>query len=194
VNRSIFFAAGIIIAGFIPLFYVERRGGPHLRPDGAAYAYALAGGLIATFTVTPALSALIIARACAGNRNVRGASPASRLHAIVEFLDPSPGHHVGGAIVMIALAGFRRSLAGLGVFAKLEEGNLWIRATLPSTIFVGGRQHLHQRMRRVVSTFRRWSPSFRSRGAGRRHRRRRFLQRRVFRAAQTDERMAPQDR
>ena len=35
VSRSIFFAAAIIIAAFLPLFTLTRRRGPHLRADGA---------------------------------------------------------------------------------------------------------------------------------------------------------------
>src|SRR5215475_13408140 len=55
VSRSIFFAAGIIIAGFIPLFTLSGVEGHIFGPMAKTYAYALAGGLIATFTVTPAL-------------------------------------------------------------------------------------------------------------------------------------------
>src|SRR5207249_3640659 len=60
VNRSIFFAAGIIIAAFIPLFTLSGVEGHIFGPMAQTYAYALAGGLIATFTVTPALSAIIL--------------------------------------------------------------------------------------------------------------------------------------
>src|ERR1700704_1357333 len=55
VSRSIFFAAGIIIAGFIPLFTLSGVEGHIFGPMAKTYAYALAGGLLATFTVTPAL-------------------------------------------------------------------------------------------------------------------------------------------
>src|SRR6266481_1867423 len=60
VNRSILFAAGIIIAAFIPLFTLSGVEGHIFGPMAKTYAYALAGGLIATFTVTPALSAFLL--------------------------------------------------------------------------------------------------------------------------------------
>ena len=60
VNRSIFFAAGIIIAAFIPLFTLSGVEGHIFGPMAKTYAYALAGGLIATFTVTPALCAFLL--------------------------------------------------------------------------------------------------------------------------------------
>src|SRR5262249_21785116 len=60
VSRSIFFAAAIIIAAFIPLFTLGGVEGNIFGPMARTYAYALAGGLLATFTVTPALSAIIL--------------------------------------------------------------------------------------------------------------------------------------
>src|SRR3954467_4996119 len=58
VSRSIFFAAAIIIAAFLPLFTLSGVEGNIFGPMARTYAYALAGGLLATFTVTPALSAI----------------------------------------------------------------------------------------------------------------------------------------
>src|SRR5205823_14538113 len=60
VSRSIFFAAAIIIAAFIPLFTLSGVEGNIFGPMARTYAYALAGGLLARFTVTPALSAMIL--------------------------------------------------------------------------------------------------------------------------------------
>src|ERR1700748_545874 len=60
VSRSIFFAATIIVAAFIPLFTLSGVEGNIFGPMARTYAYALAGGLLATFTVTPALSAIVL--------------------------------------------------------------------------------------------------------------------------------------
>src|SRR5262249_11717298 len=60
VQRSILFAAAIIIAGFLPLFTLSGVEGHIFGPMAKTYAYALAGGLIATFTVTPALCAFLL--------------------------------------------------------------------------------------------------------------------------------------
>ena len=60
VNRSILFAAAIIIAGFIPLFTLSGVEGHIFGPMAKTYAYAIAGGLLATFTISPALCALLL--------------------------------------------------------------------------------------------------------------------------------------
>ena len=67
VNRGIFFSAAIIIAGFVPLFTMSGIEGHIFGPMAQTYAYAIAGGLIATFTVTPALCA-----SCCAVRRTRG--------------------------------------------------------------------------------------------------------------------------
>ena len=59
VSQSIFFAAAIIIAGFVPLFTLSGIEGHIFGPMAKTYAYAIAGGLIATFTIAPALSLIL---------------------------------------------------------------------------------------------------------------------------------------
>jgi cobalt-zinc-cadmium resistance protein CzcA len=153
VNRSIFFAAGIIIAGFIPLFTLSGVEGHIFGPMAQTYAYALAGGLIATFTVTPALSALILPEHVKETETF----VVRVLHRVyAPMLGFSIRHRavtVGAAILLIAVAGFAVRSLGLEFLPKLEEGNLWIRATLPSTISLEEGNTYINRMRRLVSTF-----------------------------------------
>src|SRR5579862_4935339 len=60
VNQAILFAAAVIIAGFVPLFTLSGIEGHIFGPMARTYGYAIAGGLIATFTISPALSALLL--------------------------------------------------------------------------------------------------------------------------------------
>src|SRR6202012_3197787 len=60
VNQAIFFSAAIIVAGFIPLFTMSGVEGHIFGPMAQTYAYAIIGGLIATFTVSPALASFLL--------------------------------------------------------------------------------------------------------------------------------------
>src|SRR5882724_8762459 len=60
VTQAIFFSATIIIAGFLPLFTLSGVEGHIFGPMARTYAYALSGGLLATFTVSPALAAHLL--------------------------------------------------------------------------------------------------------------------------------------
>src|SRR4051812_15981287 len=123
VNRSIFFAAGIIIAGFIPLFTLSGVEGHIFGPMAKTYAYALAGGLIATFTVTPALSALILPEHVEETETL----VVRVLHRIytpmLSFSIRYKAVTVCGALILLAAAGFAVRSLGLEFLPKLEEGN-----------------------------------------------------------------------
>lgn len=153
VNRSIFFAAGIIIAAFIPLFTLSGVEGHIFGPMAQTYAYALAGGLLATFTVTPALSALILPE----HVHETETFVVRALHRIYEpmlgFAVRNKSVTVGGALVLLVVAAIAVRSLGLEFLPKLEEGNLWIRATLPATISLEEGNDYINRMRRLVSTF-----------------------------------------
>jgi cobalt-zinc-cadmium resistance protein CzcA len=134
VNRSIFFAAGIIIAAFIPLFTLSGVEGHIFGPMAKTYAYALAGGLIATFTVTPALSAFLLPDRVQETDTIvvrwmhRLYTPTLRFAIANRLLV------VMGAVTLLLLALVTVRFLGLEFLPKLEEGNLWIRATMPATI------------------------------------------------------------
>src|SRR5205814_5326378 len=119
-------------------------------PMARTYAYALAGGLLATFTVTPALSAIILP---------------SHIHEtetwIVKFLDrlyvpvlnwalANRKIVMGGAAGLVLVTIMLARLLGLEFLPKLEEGNLWIRATLPPTISLQEGNAYVNEMRKVI--------------------------------------------
>ena len=85
VTQAIFFSATIIIAGFVPLFTLSGVEGHIFGPMAQTYAYALSGGLIATFTVSPALCRPAVAREGVGDRDVGGARAAALLRAGPRF-------------------------------------------------------------------------------------------------------------
>jgi heavy metal efflux system protein len=153
VNRSILFAAAIIIAGFIPLFTLSGVEGHIFSPMAKTYAYAIAGGLLATFTITPALSALLLpdrveeAETAFMRTILRFYSP------ILEFAVRKKVWTLAAAATLLIVAIVAVRLLGLEFLPKLEEGNLWIRATLPSTISLEEGNGYVNRMRAVIASF-----------------------------------------
>jgi heavy metal efflux system protein len=134
VSRSIFFAAAIIIAAFLPLFTLSGVEGNIFGPMARTYAYALAGGLLATFTITPALSALILP----SHMHETETWIVGWLHRlympVLRWAVESRKLVMAGAVTLVVLTMICGRLLGLEFLPKLEEGNLWIRATLPPTI------------------------------------------------------------
>jgi heavy metal efflux system protein len=153
VNRSIFFAAGIIIAGFLPLFTLSGVEGHIFAPMAKTYAYALAGGLLATFTVTPAISAILLPEHV-NETETRVVRFLHRLYRpVLHLAVANKLLTIAGATVLLLLAGLAIRSLGLEFLPKLEEGNLWIRATMPSTISLEEGNNYVNRMRAVIASF-----------------------------------------
>src|SRR5207245_4435175 len=60
VDKAILFSTAITLAAFLPLFTMQGVEGQIFSPMARTYAYALAGALIGTFTVTPVLMTLLL--------------------------------------------------------------------------------------------------------------------------------------
>ncbi|MBR1122173.1 efflux RND transporter permease subunit [Bradyrhizobium lablabi] len=150
VSRSIFFAAAIIIAAFIPLFTLSGVEGNIFGPMARTYAYALFGGLLATFTVTPALSAIILP-AHIEETETRIMRFLDRLYMpVLNWALANRRIVMTGAAGLVVLTIIFARLLGLEFLPKLEEGNLWIRATLPSTISLQEGNTYVNEMRKVI--------------------------------------------
>ena len=153
VNQAILFAAAIIIAGFVPLFTLSGIEGHIFGPMAKTYGYAIAGGLIATFTISPALSALLLPEKLA-EAETWVVSRLRRLYEpVVEFALANQVITLGAFGVLIAMAVLATRGLGLEFLPKLEEGNFWIRATMPLSISLEeGNTYVNQ-MRRVIRGF-----------------------------------------
>jgi len=150
VSRSIFFAAAIIIAAFLPLFTLSGVEGNIFGPMARTYAYALAGGLLATFTVTPALSAIILP-VHIHETETRIVKWLDRLYVpVLNWAIANRKIVMAGAVGLVVLTIVFARLLGLEFLPKLEEGNLWIRATLPPTISLQEGNTYVNEMRRVI--------------------------------------------
>jgi cobalt-zinc-cadmium resistance protein CzcA len=153
VNRSILFAAGIIIAAFIPLFTLSGVEGHIFGPMAKTYAYALAGGLLATFTVTPALSAVILPEHVQETETWVMRWAHRIYEPVLELAIANKVVVLAMVVALLALAGVTVRSLGLEFLPKLEEGNLWIRATLPSTISIDAGNEYVNRMRTMIRGF-----------------------------------------
>lgn len=150
VSRSIFFAAAIIIAAFLPLFTLSGVEGNIFGPMARTYAYALAGGLLATFTVTPALSAIILPTHMQETETRIMQWLHKRYMPLLEWAIGNRRIVMGAAAGLLVVTFIATRLLGLEFLPKLEEGNLWIRATLPPTISLEEGNSYVNEMRKVI--------------------------------------------
>ena len=153
VGKPIFFAAAIIIASFLPLFMLTGVEGHIFGPMAKTYAYAIAGGLIATFTITPALSALFLP-AQVRETETRPVQWLRRWYEpALQFALANRIITLGGAALLGAGAIVMAAALGLEFLPHLEEGNFWIRATLPPSISLESGNGYVNRIRKVIASY-----------------------------------------
>jgi cobalt-zinc-cadmium resistance protein CzcA len=150
IDRAVFFSTAIIVAAFIPLFTMQGVEGQIFGPMARTYAYALVGALLATFTVTPCLASLLLPAHVSEVETfvVRGLravyTPVLRWSLKNRVITVALG-----AIFLVA-SGFVASQLGSEFLPTLEEGNLWIRASMPPTISLEAGIPIVDRMRRIL--------------------------------------------
>ena len=153
VTKAIFFAATIIIAGFVPLFTLSGVEGRIFGPMAKTYTYALSGGLLATFTVSPALAALLLPERVSEveTRVVRLLRRVYRrvYHAVLA----RRGVTLAAGASLAVVASLAGSTVGLEFLPKLEEGNIWMRATMPPSVSLEEGNAYVNRMRTLVKGF-----------------------------------------
>jgi heavy metal efflux system protein len=153
VNKSIFFSAAIIIAGFVPLFTMTGIEGHIFGPMAKTYAYAIAGGLLATFTITPALSAILL-RGNLPERETIVVRGVRRIYRpVLAFMLANRILVIGSTLLLLLLAGLAVRTLGLEFLPKLEEGNFWVRATMPVSISLEEGNGYVNRMRKALRDF-----------------------------------------
>src|SRR5262249_25591827 len=152
-RRSIFVAAGIIMAAFIPLFTPSGVEGHIFGPMAKTYAYALAGGLIATFTVTPALSAYLLPVHVQETDTLVVRWLHRMYGPVLRFAIANRLLIATSVLALTVMAVVTVRFLGLEFLPKLEEGNLWIRATMPATVSLDEGNGYVNRIRAVIREF-----------------------------------------
>ncbi|HEX4153864.1 MAG TPA: CusA/CzcA family heavy metal efflux RND transporter [Steroidobacteraceae bacterium] len=150
VDRAILFSTAITIAAFGPLFTMQGVEGQIFGPMARTYGSALAGALIATFTVTPVLSSILLPE------KLREAETmlVRILHRIyrpaLEFALRRCALVVGLGTAVLALVACLIPFLGSEFLPALEEGNYWIRAAMPQSMSLDAGTEATRKMREIL--------------------------------------------
>ena len=153
VSRGIFFAAAIIITSFLPLFTLTGVEGHIFGPMAQTYAYAIIGGLIATFTVSPVLSAMLLPDMLAEKDTLLVRKARELYRPAAAFALNNRLLTMGVAALMLAGALIGGRSLGLEFLPHLEEGNMYIRATLPASISLEAGQPTVNAIRDIIASY-----------------------------------------
>ena len=150
VDRAIFFSTAIIVAAFVPLFTMQGVEGQIFSPMARTYAYALVGALLATFTVTPCLASLLLPEQVREVETIVVRALRSIYTPVLRWSLANRKITILIGVLFLGFSLFLGSRLGSEFLPTLEEGNLWIRATMPPTISLEAGMPIVNRVREVL--------------------------------------------
>jgi cobalt-zinc-cadmium resistance protein CzcA len=150
VGTPMAFAATIIAAAFIPLFTMTGVAGVIFAPLATTYAFAIGGAMAMALTLTPVLTSKLIPPNSSEKDSLvmRGAYRVYK--PLFRFTLANPYKSIAIATIVTAGALSTFPLLGSEFMPKLEEGNFWIRATLPTSISLEQSAKYVGRMRAIL--------------------------------------------
>jgi len=153
VGPPMFSSTLIIAVAFIPLFTLTGVAGVIMSPMAHTYAFAIGGAILLALTLTPMLASRLLPMSSEGNDEKEGLV----MRLLIRIYDPlfsfslrRPRTAISIGVVPVVLAFAASVFLGREFMPKLEEGNFWIRATLPISISLEQSARYVGRMRAIV--------------------------------------------
>ncbi|HEY5217371.1 MAG TPA: CusA/CzcA family heavy metal efflux RND transporter, partial [Pseudolabrys sp.] len=153
VDKAILFSVIITIAAFLPLFTMQGVEGQIFGPMARTYAYALLGAVIATFTVTPVMSSLLLPDKVAEVETFLVRKMRQVYQRVLGLAVRNARLAAMIALAFLVICGGLGMRLGTEFLPKLEEGNLWIRALLPPTITLDAGRDTVDRIRNMIASY-----------------------------------------
>lgn len=142
VARPIVFAIGIIIASYLPIFTLQSVEGRLFRPMAWTVGFALLGALVLAVTLVPvAASALLKGDLKEFHNPVLHAVRRAHRPALARLLARPRALFAAAALLLAAQAAMFHTI-GSEFLPHLNEGALWVRASMPGNISLEEAEHL----------------------------------------------------
>jgi cobalt-zinc-cadmium resistance protein CzcA len=152
-GRPILFSKTILLTAFIPLFTLQRVEGKIFKPMALTLTFALVVGTILALTVVPVLASFAFKNKFARHESWIVQQLQRGYNALLNRALQSRTMFLGGAILLLLIAGIVLTRIGSEFLPKLDEGSLWVRAFMPETISPSEADHIVQNIRRILITF-----------------------------------------
>src|SRR6204780_5401081 len=153
VDRPLFYAVAVIVASFLPIYVLAGPSGTLFKPMADTMVFALIGSLIVTLTLLPVLCAWFMRNGVRERRNAAFEAIKSTYARGLDFCLARPwGTAIASAIL---LAGSLLLIPRIGAefMPHLDEGALWVRATMPYTISFDESAKIAPKVREILRSF-----------------------------------------
>ncbi len=155
VQRPVFFAIGIIITAYLPIFTLQSVEGRLFAPMAWTVAFALLGALIFSMLVAPTLASFLFRNGTSEWENPVLRFITERYRRLVVWHIERPRMTMGGAVLAILLSAVLvySGVIGSEFLPHLDEGAIWARGTLAPSIGPTASIDVMNRSRVIMASF-----------------------------------------
>ena len=152
-GKSIFVSKLIILTALIPIFSFQKVEGKMFSPLAFTVGFALTGALIISLTLVPVLCSILL------NKNVKEKDNVlvnfiNRIYApCLDYVLRHPRRSVLFASALLAVSLFLFRFTGSEFLPHLNEGSIYVRATMPMSISLDESYHFTKKFRKELSEF-----------------------------------------
>ena len=153
VDRPLFYSVAVIVAGFLPIYVLAGPSGTLFKPMADTMVFALVGSLMVTLTLLPVLCAWFMRAGVRERRNAAFEAIRSGYTRGLDFCLARPWQTTLAAAALLAASLLLVLRIGAEFMPHLDEGALWVRATMPYTISFDEAARIAPRVREILHSF-----------------------------------------
>lgn len=151
--KAVFFSKLIIITALVPIFSFQKVEGKMFSPLAYTLGFALLGALIFTLTLVPVLSSMLLRKEVREKHNPFLAWINRKSIGIFDWCHARKKRTITFATLVAAIGIWCFTLLGSEFLPQLNEGSIYIRATLPQSISLDESVTLANQMRRKLAAY-----------------------------------------
>jgi cobalt-zinc-cadmium resistance protein CzcA len=153
VDRPLVYSVAVIVAGFLPIYVLSGPSGTLFKPMADTMVFALVGSLIVTLTLLPVLCSWFMRHGVRERRNVAYEAIKAVYIRGLDACIARPWATTAACAVLLAISLLLTLRIGAEFMPKLDEGALWVRATMPYTISFDEAAKIAPRVRDLLHSF-----------------------------------------
>jgi cobalt-zinc-cadmium resistance protein CzcA len=153
IDRPLVYAVAVIVASFLPIYFLSGPSGTLFKPMADTMIFALIGSLVVTLTLLPVLCGLLMRKGVRERRNALYEKFKGWYVRALERTQARAWPVTIASAVLLGLAFLMMHGIGAEFMPHLDEGSLWVRATMPYSISFDKASEISPQIRHVLMSF-----------------------------------------
>ena len=153
VDRPILYAVAVIIAGFLPIYVLSGPSGKLFKPMADTMIFALVGALAVTLICLPVLCSWVFRKGVRERRNPLFEAVKAVYTVGLDICLAHPWLTTSLSAVALGASLLLVPVIGAEFMPHLDEGALWVRATMPYTISFEESKRIVPEIRKILRSF-----------------------------------------